>query len=37
MVVEKYTGEPVYLIDTGYKNIKITTPEDLELAELFLE
>lgn len=36
MVVEKYSGQPVYLYDTGYKNIKITTPEDLKIAELFI-
>ena len=29
-------GEPVRLVKGDYANIKITTPEDLELAEVFL-
>lgn len=29
-------GHPVYLIDGSYENIKITTPEDLALAEALL-
>lgn len=37
MVVETYGEVPVYLIDTGYSNIKITTPEDMKLAEVLLE
>lgn len=37
MVVEKYGNAPVCLMDTGYKNIKITTPEDLVIAKLFIE
>ena len=36
MVVECATGHPIRLVDTGYRNIKITTPEDLLTAELFL-
>lgn len=36
MVVEKY-GYEVYLYDGSYNNIKITTPEDLVLAERILE
>lgn len=36
MVVEKMTGKPVYLYEGAYTNIKITTPEDLEVAETFL-
>lgn len=36
MVVEYATGHPIRLVDTGYRNIKITTPEDLLTAELFL-
>lgn len=35
MVVEKY-GNKVYLYDGDYKNIKITTPEDLLIAENLL-
>lgn len=37
MVVETYGEVPVYLVDTGYSNIKITTPEDMKLAEVLLE
>ena len=34
-VLEKY-GEKINLIEGSYENIKITTPEDLELAEMIL-
>ncbi|MGN0165655.1 MAG: 2-C-methyl-D-erythritol 4-phosphate cytidylyltransferase [Lachnospiraceae bacterium] len=36
MVVETYGNHPVYLTDTGYLNIKITTPEDMVIAEALL-
>lgn len=36
MVVELITGHPVKLVEGSYKNIKITTPEDLETGELFV-
>lgn len=36
MVVEKY-GFKVYLYEGDYSNIKITTPEDLQLAEKLVE
>ncbi len=36
MVVEKY-GHKVYLYDGEYTNIKVTTPEDLVLAEKLVE
>lgn len=36
MVVETLTGHKVRLIEGSYENIKITTPEDLFLAEAFL-
>lgn len=36
MVVEKY-GNKVYLYEGSYDNIKITTPEDLELGKQILE
>lgn len=36
MVVEYFTRLPVKLVEGSYRNIKITTPEDLEIAELFL-
>lgn len=37
MVVEKYTDIPVKLTMGGYNNIKITTPEDINLAEELLQ
>lgn len=36
MVVETLTGHPVKLISGSYQNIKITTPEDILIAENFL-
>ena len=36
MLVEKYTGHKVKIIEGDYKNIKITTPEDIKLAEFYL-
>lgn len=35
MVVEKMTDHPVRIFMGDYRNIKITTPEDLETAEIF--
>ncbi|MCM1124864.1 MAG: 2-C-methyl-D-erythritol 4-phosphate cytidylyltransferase [Lachnospiraceae bacterium] len=35
MVVESLTGHKVKLVEGSYENIKITTPEDMEIAELF--
>lgn len=37
MVVEQMEKIPVRLFEASYENIKITTPEDLEVAERFLE
>jgi len=37
MVVEKMTGCPVKLVEADYRNIKITTPEDIMVGESFLE
>lgn len=37
MVVETFTKQPVMLTKGSYENIKITTPEDLLLAETFLK
>ncbi len=37
MVVEHVFGRKVRMIEGSYKNIKITTPEDLPVAELFLD
>lgn len=36
MVVEYFMNTPVKLVPGAYENIKITTPEDLKLAEIFL-
>ena len=35
MVVETFTNHKVGLVEGNYKNIKITTPEDLEVAQVF--
>lgn len=37
MVVETMTKHKVHLIPGSYENIKVTTPEDLEIAGLFLK
>lgn len=36
MVVERMLGHKVKLVEGAYENIKITTPEDLEIASTFL-
>ena len=36
MVVEKYSDNKVKMTYSSYKNIKITTPEDLQIAKTFL-
>ena len=36
MVVEQETGTKILLVEGSYQNIKITTPEDLVVAEAFL-
>lgn len=36
MVVEQMMDYPVKLVQGSYENIKITTPEDLEIAEIFV-
>ena len=36
MLVERYTGVPTKMTQGSYENIKVTTPEDLPVAELFL-
>lgn len=36
MVVEKFCHVPVTLMEGSYRNIKITTPEDMLIAEAFL-
>lgn len=37
MVVEQMLGIPIRLFQGSYENIKITTPEDLDIAEVFLK
>ena len=37
MVVEHLTGTPVRLVEGSYENLKVTTPEDLVLAEALLK
>ena len=36
MVVEQESGRRILLVEGSYRNIKITTPEDLAVAEAFL-
>lgn len=37
MVVRKYSNASVYLMQGSYRNIKVTTPEDIAIAEVFLK
>ena len=37
MIVEAFTDTRVRLVEGSYENIKITTPEDLKIAEAFLQ
>lgn len=37
MVVERFMHVPVKMVSGSYRNIKVTTPEDLVLAEAFLQ
>ena len=37
MVVETVLKQPVYFVMGDYRNIKITTPEDLQVAGSFLD
>lgn len=37
MVVEQYKNTPVHIVKGAYENIKITTPEDILVAEKILE
>lgn len=37
MVVEEFTTKQVRFVQGDYKNIKVTTPEDIDIAELFIE
>ena len=37
MVVEEFTTNQVRFVQGDYKNIKVTTPQDIDIAELFIE
>lgn len=37
MVVEYFTETPIKLVQGSYENIKITTPDDLKIAEILLD
>lgn len=37
MVAETFTDKKVKLVEGSYENIKVTTPDDLKLAEVFLK
>lgn len=37
MVLEQYCDHPIHLVEGSYRNIKVTTPEDLILGEAFLK
>lgn len=37
MVVEEFTTNQVRFVQGDYENIKVTTPEDIDIAELFIE
>jgi len=37
MVLELYSGHKIALVEGSYENIKVTTPEDIDLAEIFLK
>ena len=37
MVVERMTGESIWLTEGSYENIKVTTPEDMAVAEAILK
>ena len=36
MVVEQFTNHEVHFVEGAYGNIKITTPEDIKIAEVLL-
>ena len=37
MIVERYLGRKTQVIQGDYANMKITTPEDLSMIEIFLK
>lgn len=37
MIMENFSNHPVKLINGSYQNIKITTPEDMEFAEILMQ
>lgn len=36
MVVERWSDQKVYMVEGAYENIKVTTPDDLAVADLYL-
>ena len=36
MAVERWSSHRVYMVEGAYENIKVTTPEDLDVAQLYL-
>lgn len=36
-IIQEYLGKEVYMAEGAYENIKVTTPTDLKIAELFLK
>ena len=37
MVAETFTNVRVKLVEGDYRNIKITTPEDIQIASIFIK
>ena len=37
MVVRRYAGAEIVMLEGGYENMKVTTPEDIAVAECFLK
>ena len=37
MVLERYGEHRIKLVNSDYRNIKITTPEDMNTAEIFIK
>ena len=37
MVIQRYGGAEIIMLEGGYENIKVTTPEDIAVAECFLK
>ena len=37
MIVEHGSNQSIKIVEGNYKNIKVTTPEDIKIAEILLE